>query len=431
MTEAVMKKKTTESVTIEVTVDLDAKSMLRSEENIREALNEAGCLASEAALKQFDTDGSPILIGNTKLTSRGEVHKSYQSPWGEVGVERHVYQSSRGGKQFCPLEKEARIVLTATPGFAQLVSLKYAEMGSSRALVDLEQSHGRTIARSYLKAIGDAVGAIAQEKEEKWDYTPPELDKAVNSVAVGIDGTCMLLTEDGWRESMVGTLSLLDHEGARLHTIQLGATPEYGKKTFYERFDRELGNIKKRYPSATYIGIADGAKSNWKFLRERTDKQTIDFWHATEYLGNAAKAMYPDKNNQQLCQKWLDDACHNLKHKVGASTRLCKEMKEHLENRQMSDQNRESLQACVTYFENHKAKMKYAKNQKENLPIGSGVTEAACKTLVKQRLCNSGMKWKESGAQSVLSLRALAHTDTRWDQFWKKIDQYGFNMAAS
>ena len=74
--------------------------------------------------------------------------------------------------------------------------------------------------------------------------------------------------------------------------------------------------------------------------------------------------------------------------------------------------------------------MRYANNQKDNLPIGSGVTESACKTLVKQRLCNSGMRWKEAGAQAVLSLRALTHTDTRWDQFWDKLDRYGYDLAA-
>ncbi len=92
--------------------------------------------------------------------------------------------------------------------------------------------------------------------------------------------------------------------------------------------------------------------------------------------------------------------------------------------------DKETLQSSVTYFQNHKEKMKYAKNQKDNLPIGSGVTESACKTLVKQRLCNSGMRWKEAGAQAVLSLRALTHTDARWNQFWDKLDQYGYNLAA-
>ena len=63
-------------------------------------------------------------------------------------------------------------------------------------------------------------------------------------------------------------------------------------------------------------------------------------------------------------------------------------------------------------------------------PIGSGVTEAACKVIVKQRLCGSGMKWKEAGAAAVLSLRCLSYTRERWGQFWSKIDRWGFPVAA-
>ncbi len=62
--------------------------------------------------------------------------------------------------------------------------------------------------------------------------------------------------------------------------------------------------------------------------------------------------------------------------------------------------------------------MNYASHVNKNLPIGSGVTEAACKTLVKQRLCGSGMRWKTKGAKVVLSLRALVQTTNRWQQFF-------------
>ena len=67
--------------------------------------------------------------------------------------------------------------------------------------------------------------------------------------------------------------------------------------------------------------------------------------------------------------------------------------------------------------------MDYATHLENNLPIGSGVTEAACKTLVKQRLCGSGMRWKDQGAKVILSLRALVQSKGRWQQFWDKIDQ--------
>lgn len=66
--------------------------------------------------------------------------------------------------------------------------------------------------------------------------------------------------------------------------------------------------------------------------------------------------------------------------------------------------------------------MDYARHVADGLPIGSGVTEAACKTLVKRRLCASGMRWKNAGAAIVLCLRALTQTTGRWTQFWQRID---------
>lgn len=79
----------------------------------------------------------------------------------------------------------------------------------------------------------------------------------------------------------------------------------------------------------------------------------------------------------------------------------------------------------MTYFENQMSRMSYAAHVEKQLPIGSGVTEAACKTLVKQQFCCSGMRWKEAGIKTVMSLRALVQTKGRWVQFWEKIERYG------
>ncbi len=71
------------------------------------------------------------------------------------------------------------------------------------------------------------------------------------------------------------------------------------------------------------------------------------------------------------------------------------------------------MDASVTYFRNHLHEMNYALYREQHYPMGSGVTEAACKTAIKQRLCGSGMRWKEAGAAVVLSLRTLVLTPTR------------------
>ena len=76
----------------------------------------------------------------------------------------------------------------------------------------------------------------------------------------------------GWYQNWGQPHSLYDRQGDRQHTIQIGATPEYGKQRFLARLDQELARIKSRYPQATYVGIADGASENWTFLKERTDR---------------------------------------------------------------------------------------------------------------------------------------------------------------
>lgn len=73
--------------------------------------------------------------------------------------------------------------------------------------------------------------------------------------------------------------------------------------------------------------------------------------------------------------------------------------------------------------------MDYYEYRTQNLPIGSGVTEAACKTIIKQRLCRSGMRWKDQGASIVIALKCLVQSK-RWGQFWDKINQYGVPAIA-
>ncbi|EKU98290.1 hypothetical protein Lepto7375DRAFT_7556 [Leptolyngbya sp. PCC 7375] len=119
------------SVTIQITIPFGT-TMLGSENEIQQGLNLAGQLATEKALEQFDSDGSPIERSGQRWTSKGKDAKVYQSPYGPVQVARHLYQTSEGGSTFCPLETDARMIRTATPRFAKQISHKYAEMSSVR-----------------------------------------------------------------------------------------------------------------------------------------------------------------------------------------------------------------------------------------------------------------------------------------------------------
>ena len=415
-------------VTIEVRVEF-GPSMLESERRIQDAVNVAGSLATAEALGQFDTDGDPIVVGGVRMTDKGVFPKEYQTPYGPIVVERHMYQPGGGGRTYCPLEDKGRILGSATPRFAMLLSHKYAEFGAGRVCEDLEVCHGRVIAKSFVQNTADMVAAVALAKEEDWSYAIPKVDSPVQAISIGLDGTCMLTCDDGWREAMVGTIALLDKNGERLHTTYVSATPEYGKETFLSRLEREILRTKAAFPRAVTVGVADGALGNWEFLKRHTQNQVLDFYHASEYLTKVADAVFKRKTTLGERAEWLESACHRLKHNHTAPDTLIAEMLG-FRNKHIGEEGRAVIETAVTYFKNNKKRMVYAEHISRNLPIGSGVTEAACKVLVKQRLCGSGMRWKEIGAASVLSLRTLTYTTGRWSQFWSKIGQYGYADAA-
>jgi len=416
------------TLTIQFTVSLTGQ-MLADEQALQHSLNAAGQIAMAPMLKQFDTHGESIRVHGVKHTVKNYAPQTYETPYGPVQVERHTYQTSHGGRAYVPLEQDARMVLNSTPRYAQIVSGKYARLGADSIRDDLLECNGREISRNYAKKLSDFVGAIADCHEAEWEYDLPELDRPVHAITLGLDGTCMLMRQDGWREAMCGSIALYDHQGERLHTIYCSATPQYGKDKFKEKFGREIERVKETFPDVLYIGLADGAKDNWTFLEDYTPRLLLDFYHAREYIGKAASAIFGrDEIKKTL---WEEEFSHDLKHKQGAAGRLIKELEKQraaLDKKNWIERD-EVLRQVITYYQNHQGKMTYAQHVKNNLPIGSGITEAACKTLIKQRMCISGSRWKEDGASCVLALRTLKLTIGRWQQFWSYVMRHGCTLC--
>ena len=115
----------------------------------------------------------------------------------------------------------ARIIHSATPKFAKMLSHKYASMSAKDALDDLSLNHGRELSKRYLQGVSEAICEIVEDKENVWEYAFPELESPVTTVAFSMDGAMLPTCDDGWRESMVGTATLFDEKGERQHTIYM------------------------------------------------------------------------------------------------------------------------------------------------------------------------------------------------------------------
>lgn len=414
-----------DEVVIELTIP-KSSNFLEAEEQIQQSLNEAGKLATRNCLEDFDTDGSPLIVGNQKLTAKTTpVAKKYETPYGPVNVERFAYQSSSGGTTHIPLEHNARIVGNSTPRFAKMVSFKYSHANAGVVQDDLRQSLGRDVSRCYVQDVSALVAGALDSKQQSVRFDnageepPPE---EVATIAVGLDGACMMFCEEGYRQAMVGTISFYDAGGERLHTHYVAAAPEYGKPTFLASMEKEIERIKERFGDARYVGVSDGASDYRTWLKAFTTTQVLDFWHLSEYLAEVSEALFPRREKRR---EWLEASCHRLKHQHGAAADILAELEKARENPRLDDEKRELLERTIGYMHNNADRTNYASYRKRHIPIGSGVTEAACKTVVKARMCGSGMKWKFSGSQTVLTLRAKTLTRGAWANFWAHVAQYG------
>jgi hypothetical protein len=119
-----------------------------------------------------------------------------------------------------------------------------------------------------------------------------------------------------------------------------------------------------------------------------------------------AKAVLRYRERAETLRQVLRDAPAGVDKVLGALCRL-----------RTRYPRRQAIHAAVAYFREHRHRMGYAHLRAQNLPIGSGVVEAACKTVVSQRLKRSGMRWRVAGGQAILTFRALCQSD-RFERAW-------------
>lgn len=457
------------SVEIEVPA---GTSLLEAETLMQQALQQAGAGMVEEFLHAHDPPQEALdrhgLKWSRKLKAEPRV---VESTFGAVTISRWAYQTSKGGKCYYPLDAKMDLAGTATPKFAQSLVYKMAHMPAATVCADLAENHGRTVSAHYVQAVTDLIGAIALEVQPTPDTATLPNPEDVAIIAVGVDGAMVQITvppqpsgEEGglppaaktaadslkepapsvasedkplntndkrkgrrleWRNAMVGTITFYNKDGERLGTLYTGAAPPEhsgdGKEDFWFLMDRELAIVKAHYPTARYDGISDGAQDFVPWLRENTDQLTLDFYHGTGYLSTVAGDLVEaGKGHTARRNAWLTKACSQLKHQDGAAAALLAEMeKRHLQPG-LPEAARERLSKSITYFRHNLFRMDYAERLRTHHPIASGVTEAACGLIIKDRMCNRGMRWSLRTAQHIITLRSIIKTTGNcWQNFWK------------
>ena len=216
----------------------------------------------------------------------------------------------------------------------------------------------------------------------------------------------------GYREVGCATVSFCDGNGELLGAIRMARPPEKNKRTLKASLAAEVLAVLRKQPKLALVKVADGVDDNWTFLSGElpAGDEVLDFFHASEHLHAAVAAAYGDGTRDTRHRfEELRDALRDDDNGVDRVIRAVDYLRKRFPHR-------DTIRQCAAYFRKHRGRMNYAALVKKGLPIGSGVVEAACKTLVAQRLKLSGMRWGR-GAQAILTARGWDQSE-RFDEAW-------------
>jgi hypothetical protein len=199
--------------------------------------------------------------------------------------------------------------------------------------------------------------------------------------------------------------------------------PERNKLTLQQQLETEVASIVAVRPDLRRVLLSDGAKDNWRLLSEvdqaiarspQPSIEIVDFYHACDHLKMACDAIWGESTARGKAE--FERLKTLLKEDDEGADRIIRVLRHH--RGRARGNKRKRIEAELTYFRNQAHRMNYAEYIRNGLPIASGVMEAACKTLVTQRMKQSGMAWTWTGGQAILTLRSVIQSD-RWQAAWE------------
>lgn len=354
--------------------------------------------------------------------------------FGEIELQRYLYEATEAGERsLFPLEMQLGIEAgLATPALAERVGLWSAEHEQEQVCALLRHEHGVswsvTSVRKLAASLRDGLASFREAAQVA--KVLELLEKATQSkgkyrpvLAAGRDGIHVPIRDEGYHEGATATVSVLDRRGRRLGTVYLGQMPESGQATLSAQMTALLtkvltawhalgraaprlayvtdgGDHPKKYYQRVLRHMADpwrpGQKLAWQWI--------VDFWHACGYLHQLAEGLF-GKGAQ--AEKWFGKWRRWLRDRHQGLAQVLRSAMWHYNNRKLTKAGDVMFWKGYRYLRKHAAWMKYAAYRRQRMPIGSGVTEAACKTVFAERLKRSGMTWSREGGQVILDLRVL------------------------
>jgi hypothetical protein len=398
-------------------------------------------------LRALDVDAPVVRVRGALYLRFGRAPCAYRTMAGEAVVERTVYRQAgvRNGPILDPIAvRTGAYGRRWLPRTAQCMA-NAVQRGTSREAADAAVQEGRfPYSRASFERVAHLVGEHwLHEHADIEDQLAQEFDVPTSAVAmsVAIDRVSVPMeeaatrrvgrprkngpkrpVERSFRMAYCATITLHDAEGDSLHCFRYGCMPQSDVEVWFAQIANEAYRLLQSRPDLRVKLLSDGAHEMCNLLQRHFPaevfgkvEQGIDFWHVIEKLAPAAELIFGADRAKLELSRWRV----RLRRTNSAADDILAELHESGMANTPRDSKR-PVHEAITYLENHRDRLTFARSLRLGLPIGSGNVEATCKTLVGVRMKRAGSRWKHETGEHVLRLRALALSD-RWSPAMHKL----------
>lgn len=413
------------------------------EKDLRVVLDEAGRTLLEEEVNRLEpadkTEASPrVRFRKETYRINKRTKATIATSFGPITVWSFLYLNEEDGEPgLHPLHVQLGIVAGASTVLAERVGRWAVDHSQSAVRQLLASEHGvkwstehlRRVLREYRQLVVQFRAEAQQERVLAWLWQAERSRGRHRPVlAVGRDGVMVPIRGHKYQEASAATVSVYDRRRKRLGTVYLGQMPEAHQTTMSAELTALVTAVLTQWsgpvPRLVYVTDKGQAQDEYyqRVLRRmrhpRQPRQrlhwewVLDFFHVCGYVGQLCEALFGKSSKEG--QVWFGRMRQWLRERHQGVTQVLRSASQHYNRSKLSKAEEEEFWKSYRYLRQHSRWMDYARYRHQGLPIGSGVTEAACKTVFAQRLKRSGMRWHKDSGQVIVDLRVL-YLSGIWD----------------
>lgn len=434
----------------------DSIDLAGIERRVQDLTNACGRALMRDVMARADARAPELTINGEQWGNRRVTPGTYETVFGDITMGRATYQRSGRGRVAIPMDLRLGIVEGAyTPRVARILTKAVALMPEADAEDFLAEVGTATVSKSTLHRVPRAIASRYESRREIIEKALRGRDpipEQATTIQVALDG--VMVPQDGeharargrktddpdpprheqryghvgpeapsssdgtmgraWHEAAVGTVAFFDADGNRLKTTYLARMPEPFKAALVAGLEAEMQAVVEERPDINICFASDGAAPQWASLEAMRSRlpasatghrmALVDAFHVAEYVQLAANATQGENTSgaKILAATWREI----IREEEGGVARVLRAMRARCVKATTKTQ-RKDIKRAIDYIRNQHAlgRMNYPDALARNYPIGTGVTEAAAKTVVGTRMKRAGARFSQHGGQTVMLLR--------------------------